>query len=93
MFFCTGVGRKNVVLVEECEVRGTLGNKFIMTINVFIVGIKRLVKCALVPSKVAKMYFLLNMLRFRDLWNTRVNKCIMTITFLVVIIETFLEYS
>ena len=52
MFFCTGVGRKNVVLVEELRVRvrGTLGNKCIMTINVFIVVIKRLMKCALVQS-------------------------------------------
>ena len=42
---------------------------------------------------VAKMCFWLKMLRVRGLWNTRVKTCIMTITFLVVIIERFLEYS
>ena len=33
MFFCTGLGRKNVLLVEE--VRGTRSNNCIMTISVF----------------------------------------------------------
>ena len=50
MFFFIGVGRKNVVLVEELRVRGS--------------------------------------------WNTRVNKCIMTNSvFLIVIIEKVLEDS
>ena len=37
MSFCTGVGRKNVLSVEELRVRGswhgTLANKFIMTVT------------------------------------------------------------
>ena len=31
-------------------------------------------------GRVAKMYFLLMMLRVRGSWNKRVNKCIMTIS-------------
>ena len=42
MFFCTGVGRKNVVLVEELRVRGSWNTReyiCIMTINLFLVVI------------------------------------------------------
>ena len=42
MFFCIGIGRKNVLLLEdvkELEVRETRANKCIMTISVFLVVI------------------------------------------------------
>ena len=41
MFFCTGVGREVWFWLksEECKVRGTLANKCIMTINLFLVVI------------------------------------------------------
>ena len=51
MFFCTGVGRKNVLLVEELEVGGTLTNKCIMTTDQCIFssnyrkGLRGLMKC------------------------------------------------
>ena len=41
MFFCTGVGRKNVVLVEKLSVQGSWNTRdqMIMTIDVFLVVI------------------------------------------------------
>ena len=70
-----------------------------MTISVFLVviiekNLRRLIKRSFVQAQVAKMYFLLMMLRVRGSWNTRVNKCIMTNSvFLIVIIEKVLEDS
>ena len=60
MFFCTGVGHKNVLLVEELRVRGswhgTLANKCIMTADQcifssnYLKGLRRLMKCSLVQE-------------------------------------------
>ena len=41
-------------------------------------ALKRLIKCSFVKAWVAKVCFLLIMLRVRGSWNTRVNACIMT---------------
>ena len=49
MFFCTGVGRKNVVLVEELRVRGSWNTNVFFSSN-YIKGRKRFMKCSLVQE-------------------------------------------